>query len=695
MLMTRTKHWLSANLDLIVNVLLGIGAFVAVCGWRALDFTNTRLVMFGGDPTMAYLAGVVYRSEPFSWDIFRTYSLNPPDGIAGAVTDGNPLWSLLFKFLGVFGFDPYWQTVGLLTLVSFVLSGVAATHIFRHVFRERKDWWLVSIASLFFIFSPVMVIRVFGHVNLVMHWIFLFAFVLYLDDRLTRKEWILGAVLLALSMGMHPYFLPMTAVPLGALTLKQLFEKSISPRIFIQGAILWSAVLVVMALLLVPLGDMESVQHGGYGIYSMNLNALFNPILTKSGIIPAPLGQGQGQYEGDNYLGFGLLVLLVMLIPAIYVFCKNRSLTKHRWLIAGCGILLFFALSHKIQLYNFTVFEYDPGTTRRIGETFSSSGRLFWPCWYFLSYFLIWLLFKTRKNNAKYILAVLAALQLYDLYPSIRAAHRSIKNMSKMSYQSAFQSEAWDALFEKYRNVFIVGDIVTNVKIYKDLWYMIPARRIQVNDGYFVLRTQSMREAKAEENLLKSGVISAKLPEDTIFIFVSRPLAESYLKHAPSLSGHIKELDGIHYLLWNQSLVEGDRQSRLILKWNACDLNLTSANAQVNEESCEVRSLAKAAGNVTYGPYILLPQGNYSLAIEYAGTSSASTADVGDWDVAVKLGKEVLGSGVLPNTNGNRATLRGTFTLSPRHVRDQVEIRTFVRSDARLTIHGIELKRIE
>jgi hypothetical protein len=444
-----------------------------------------------------------------------------------------------------------------------VLTGVAATYIFRHVFRERKDWWLVSIASLFFIFSPMMMNRIFVHVNLIVQWIFLFAFVLYLNERLTRREWILGAILLMLSVGMHPYYLPMTGVPLGALALKQLSEKSISPRAFIHGAILWSVVLVVMALLLLPIGDMRFERHGGYGIYSMNLNALFNPILTKSGIIPAPLGQGEGQYEGDNYLGFGLLVLLVLLIPAIRAFCKNRPMAGHRWLIAGCGLLLFLAISYKVQLYNFTVFEYNPGITRRIGDTFRASGRLFWPCWYFLSFFLIWLLFQTRKNNAKYILVALAALQLYDLYPTIRGKHRLVEQMSKTSYQSAFKSEAWNTLFEKYSNVFIVGNIHENKKIYVDLWHMIPARRIQVNDGYFILRTQSMREAKAEENLLKSGVISAKLPANTIFIFVSKSVAESYLKHALSLSDHVKELDGIHYLLWDQSLVKGDNLSKL------------------------------------------------------------------------------------------------------------------------------------
>jgi hypothetical protein len=715
MVTTRIKNYLSTNLDLIANVLLGIGAFVAVCGWRALDFTNTKLVMASGvktlthlapgeylhiamlgsgDKTQSYLAGMIYRSEPFSWDIFRTYSINPPEGISGTATDINPLWSLLFKFLGAFGFDPYWQTEGLLALSSFVLIGVASTYIFRHIFRERKDRWLVSVASLFFIFSPVMLDRVFEHVNLVMHWIFLFAFVLYLNDRLARKEWILGAILLVLSMGMHPYFFPMTAVPLGALALKQLSGKSISPRIFMHGVILWSAVLVVMALLLFPLGDMKSVQREGYGLYSMNLNTLFNPIWTKSRFIPTTLGHGEGQYEGDNYLGFGLLILFVMLIPAIRAFCKNRSATGHHWLIAGCGILLFFAISFKIQLYNFTIFEYYPGITRRIGETFRSSGRLFWPCWYFLSYFLIWLLFQTRKNNAKYILVALVALQLYDLSPTIFMIHRNIKQWSKIQYQSTFQAEAWNTLFEKYSNVFIVGNIHENKKIYEDLWYMIPSRKIQVNDGYFAMITKSMRKAKDEENLLKRGAVPTGLPENTIFIFISKSVAESYLKHAPSLSSHVKELDGVHYLLWNKSLVERNKIGDLMLKWNACDLPVTSANVQVDEKFCKVTSLANSSGNVTYGPYIRLTQGNYSFEIEYTGVSSA-LADVGDWDVVTNTGLTVLEKGVLPGTDGNHGTFCGTFALPPEYTKDSVEIRTFVRPDAQLTIHGIEIEQID
>jgi hypothetical protein len=128
-------------------------------------------------------------------------------------------------------------------------------------------------------------------------------------------------------------------------------------------------------------------------------------------------------------------------------------------------------------------------------------------------------------------------------------------------------------------------------------------------------------------------------------------------------------------------------------KWRACDLHVSSANARVDKDTCEVTSLANGSGFVTYGPYILLPQGNYSFEIEYAGAPSASAADIGSWDVAA--GPVVLENGVLPSTDGNREMLRGSFTFPPRLVRDLVEIRTFVRPDARLTIHGIELKRID
>jgi hypothetical protein len=138
-------------------------------------------------------------------------------------------------------------------------------------------------------------------------------------------------------------------------------------------------------------------------------------------------------------------------------------------------------------------------------------------------------------------------------------------------------------------------------------------------------------------------------------------------------------------------------------KWRACDLLISNANAQVDKETCEVTSRADSSGIVTYGPYVQLPQGNYSFAIEYTGTSLAAeslaaeslAADIGDWDVVAYSSLIVLGKGVLPGTNGNRGTLRGTFTVPPKYIKDFVEIRTFVQPDARLTIHGIELKRID
>jgi hypothetical protein len=130
-------------------------------------------------------------------------------------------------------------------------------------------------------------------------------------------------------------------------------------------------------------------------------------------------------------------------------------------------------------------------------------------------------------------------------------------------------------------------------------------------------------------------------------------------------------------------------------RWPACDLLISNANAQVDKETCEATSRADSSGIVTYGPYIQLPQGNYSFAIEYTGASSALPADIGDWDIVAYSGLIVLEKGVLPGTNGNRGTFRGTFTVPPKYIKDFVEIRTFVRPDAQLTIHSIEIERID
>ena len=149
-------------------------------------------------------------------------------------------------------------------------------------------------------------------------------------------------------------------------------------------------------------------------------------------------------------------------------------------------------------------------------------------------------------------------------------------------------------------------------------------------------------------------------------------------------------MDGVYYLLCDKNLVEGNNPGSPILKWRACDLPVV--NAQVNRETCEVTRLAGWPGPVTHGPHIYLPQGNYSFEIEYTG-ASASAADVGIWDVYTPRGR--LGMGALPNTQGNRGTFRGTLAWPSEYVRDLLEIRTFVQPDARLTIHGIEIKRID
>ena len=74
------------------------------------------------------------------------------------------------------------------------------------------------------------------------------------------------------------------------------------------------------------------------GKFKMNLNALLDPVaevtLTASQIFPEletpSINEGFGDYEGFNFLGSGIILMLVIIFPIIFYYYKEvlKSLRK-------------------------------------------------------------------------------------------------------------------------------------------------------------------------------------------------------------------------------------------------------------------------------------------------------------------------------------------------------------------------------
>jgi len=96
-------------------------------------------------------------------------------------------------------------------LLCFALQGAFAALILR---LYTKNNFLIGISTLFFIFSPIMIVRVCGHNALSGHWIILYALYLLLfslkkNEKINILQWITVSVL---SVLIHPYFTIMVLV---------------------------------------------------------------------------------------------------------------------------------------------------------------------------------------------------------------------------------------------------------------------------------------------------------------------------------------------------------------------------------------------------------------------------------------------------------------------------------------------------
>jgi hypothetical protein len=230
--------FLRPNADIIATVVITLVAFFYLFGFNVLNIHNIDLVSRGGDFTVSYLGSVLYRIDEWRWPIFTHMNLAYPYGISVHGTDGGPLLSIIFKvFHKVFGMSPEAQFVGIWMLVSYVLQAYVSVLIFRHAFKNK---FLVTLGALFFVSAPIMMMRVFVHINLMPHFLLLFAILMWLNNRLQMRDWIYMGILFSLAILTCPYFLPMQA---------GFFALLICRKFWVEKVISWKRVFFGIACL--------------------------------------------------------------------------------------------------------------------------------------------------------------------------------------------------------------------------------------------------------------------------------------------------------------------------------------------------------------------------------------------------------------------------------------------------------------
>ncbi len=505
-------------LDPFICGCMGAVVFLLLFGTETLCVTCDKWILKGyveEDIIQHYTGWMAFRDSAWSFPLGLSGNLGYPTGTAISFTDSLPLISILFKCIS--GILPEtFQFFGWYILCCYVLQGISSS-LFVRLFT--KNPWGVYGSSLLFTCSPILLERAFRHTALASQWLILFALYLYFRARRSgRLPWGFLA-LQALCVGIHPYFVPMVCGILAAWTLEgmlpgagwrkeaagralglagqtesvsgmeKLAGKAACGLFFLGNLLVVAATGYVLGLF----GSGVSGSAGGFGYYSMNLNALWNPVslgMEKwSGIFPA-LPQINGNYDGFNYLGAGVLLFagagilgkLGRLVgeKKLGAFCK-----RYMGLLLFCAFCTLFAWSHVITWGSRELFTLPlPQTVQGLCSIFRASGRMFWPVYELL--FLIACLgavrlpgvlkkrlghegnekvsgFKGRLPIRRMIpgaMAVLLLLQLFDLTPAFAWKHASMDGEypGTGSYHPEFyESEDWQQVLGAYERTELLN----------------------------------------------------------------------------------------------------------------------------------------------------------------------------------------------------------------------------------------------
>jgi hypothetical protein len=374
----------------------------------------------GSDSAMSLAGHLAYQAPGWHWPPLRAPNLFWPRGLSILLTDSNPAISLLAKGLATWRGHPA-NLLGAWLGLCWVLQPVAAVYALRGWRQDDAAPSLeasLAVAALSLL-CPAWLFR--HHINLLGHFLLLAA--LGLSLRLVRAEqprlWWQAGVLLTIAILVHPYVFAFAALMLTAGPIHHLLEPTTRHwRACLPFALACATPLAVVRLLGGP------IQSGapGFTHYSMNLVSPFWP--QRSGLFGANLpiiDATGGQYEGFNYAGAGVLLLLAtagsLLIrrpPPSTDKCRRERLS----ITIALAALTLLALTPRIYAGSWLILPLPAQPWAHLFGAVQSSGRAFWLVGYALMIGAVCTIDRALPRSARIALfAAAAGLQFIDTTP--------------------------------------------------------------------------------------------------------------------------------------------------------------------------------------------------------------------------------------------------------------------------------------
>lgn len=566
------SHAQKRLLVFVSGCLLGAAFFLAIYGFKVMDVQYVDWLMTGGDTTQHYLGWVFFRNSPWHFPIGLVDGLAYPALTSVMYTDSIPLFSLFFKLLSPILPETF-QFFGIWGIMAFMLQGGISSLI---IYKIKASMPVALIGSVFFIISPPVLQRMYGHTALAGHFMILLPIAVWFYQDVFKKgyrEYIVWGALGILAVSIHGYFVPMIGGFLCGYLLDNYILQGFNwKKIASLLGIYLGCVLATMFILGAFHGDASMTT--GFDPHSSNLNALFNSM--GYSIFLPELPVGAKQHEGFAYLGFGMLLMAAVAVAVSIIqpiMPKNRTgakplkgeKAKHRqgrsapkWeqhtveksYLMVCLVLVaavFFLLS---------VGPADRSRMRLIIGMrqfilmFRAHGRFIWCTMYVIMLGVIRCISsKTSFRTGMTLLLCCATLQTVDLSGRMRGINDTFNRV--VTYESkTITSEKWEDIARKYRHLVILpygGEIANNMDNIFEFALFAGSHGMTVNQMYLARRSEESYSAAELEhnNQMAEGTASA----DTLFILEGSLLQDG----VPKLE--LGMLDG--YVLGSKSKIDG------------------------------------------------------------------------------------------------------------------------------------------
>lgn len=447
----------------LIPMLIGAITFIIIYGFSPLNVTSDNWLMTGYDEAdiiQHYAGWLAFRNSDWAFPLGMAKNMAVGTGTIISFTDSIPIVAIFFKLFRDILPETF-QYFGIFTFACYILQSIAA---FKIIHLKTNNRVYSAIGTILFSFAPIFMERSFRHTALGAQWLVLFSIYLYLQYKGNKKKmtWVWFLILEVLAIGIHPYFLPMIACFAFLCMIEDIKEKRWVSILYLLGI---QACTYSFGCIIGVLGSGVGSSRGGYGHYSMNINAILNPTscgqYTWSSLMKIH-PQILGNYDGFNYLGFGIVVfILLVLFLTIQngVYKMLLDLVKRNlFLICACCLLTFFAISNVVTFNDKTLFIVPlPDLILRICGIFRASSRLFYPVYYVIYIFLIIILWRIySKGEIKIVYGILTAIvfiQIFDISGCIIEKHVAMREKSK--YEDPFDDTNLIAIAQDSEAVLI------------------------------------------------------------------------------------------------------------------------------------------------------------------------------------------------------------------------------------------------